>query len=225
MEKHFSPSVFLSGDLVYLRTPDIEKDVISGKWHAWLNDKATTRYVLQGIYPNTIEKQIEFVSSAENDKSKMLLCIIDKSNNKHIGVISFSDIDLLNRKAAIAILMGDDSYPPGAPLEAIALMIEHGFDRLNLNKIYSAQVAELCKWSNLAELVGFRIEGYVESAMIRNGRQYDAICLGVTAERFYALKRERGGDIRSNNIEELINKRRKDNLAVLIKDYIASLYK
>lgn len=225
MNNSFGPAVFLTGELVYLRTPDIEKDVISGKWHSWFNDKTTTKYLGQGIYPNTVEKQVDFVNSLKNDKSRVVLCIVDKSNDTHIGVVSFNDIDYINRKAYIAIVIGEESYPAGAPLEALALMAEYGFDRLNLNKIMSGQVADLWKWANTVELIGFRIEGYNKSVIIRDGHIYDAVSLGLTAERFLKLREARGGNICLSNITELVKKRRKDNLAILIRDYIDNLYK
>jgi RimJ/RimL family protein N-acetyltransferase len=215
---------FLTGELVYLRTPDVQKDVIDGKWHSWFNDKTVTKYLDQGVYPNTVEKQLDFVVSLKNDKSKVLLCIVDKSNDNHIGVISFHGIDMVNRRATISIVMGEKNYPAGAPLEAMALMIEYGFDRLNLNKIWAGQAVELWKWVNLLELIGFRIEGYSEALYIRDGKTHDAVWTGVTAERFYRTRKERDGNICSGNILELMKKRRKDNPAVLIKDHLDKLY-
>jgi len=219
------PAIFLSGELVYLRTPDIEKDIINGKWHSWFNDKITTKYLGQGIYPNTIEKQIAFLESIKNDKSKILLSVMDKKNDNHIGVISFNDIDLMNRKASISIVIGEKNYSIGAPLEAMALMIEHGFDRLNLNKIWAGQVVDLYKWVNLLGLIGFRVEGYNEASYIRDGKIQDAIWTGVTAERFYRLRSERGGKICTNNLSELMKTRRKEELPLHIKEFIEKLYK
>ncbi|MBU0630368.1 MAG: GNAT family N-acetyltransferase [Candidatus Margulisbacteria bacterium] len=224
MNNNFAPAVFLTGELVYLRTPDIEKDVISGKWYTWFNDKATTKYLGQGIYPNTIEKQVDFVNSLKNDKTKILLSIIDKASDSHVGVISFNDIDFVNRKASISIVVGEKKYAPGVPLEAMALMIEHGFDRLNLNKIWAGQVVDLWKWVNQLELIGFRIEGYNESSFIRDGKIQDTVWTGVTADRFYEIKGKRGGKLCPDSIGELMKKRSKEDKAAKIKKYIDSLY-
>ena len=225
MENTTHESAFLNGELVYCRTPNVDTDIINGKWHSWFNDKITTKYLGQGVYPNTIEKQIQFVDSVKNDKSKVVLSIIEKSSEKHIGVVSFSEIDLINRKAAIAIVIGEKKYSVGAPLEAMALMIEYGFDRLNLNKIWAGQVINLYKWVNLLELIGFRIEGYNEATYIRDGKIQDGIWTGVTAERFYQLRAERAGKICTNNLGELIKKRRKEDLSIPIKTFVENLYK
>jgi hypothetical protein len=210
---------------VYLRPPNIENDVINGKWHAWFNDKKTTRYLSQGIYPNTIEKQIEYVESLKNDKSKVVLCIIDKINGNHIGVISLSEINLLDRKATIALVLGEKEYPPAAPLEAMALMTEYGFDRLNLNKIYAGQCVSLWVWVKTIELIGYRIEGYTESMMIRDGIVHDGVNTGITAERFYKLKNERKGNICKGDALSLLRLRKKENTIEKIKSFFNELYK
>lgn len=223
-ENKIDVEAFLVGEYVYLRPPMIEKDVINGRWFTWFNDKEVTKYLGQGIFPNTVDKQIEFVESLKKDSSKIVLCIIDKVNNKHIGVISLSMIDLFNRKASIAIVIGEKKYPPAAPLEAMALMTEYGFDRLNLNKIWAGQVIDLWKWLNTLELIGYRIEGYGEAAMIRDGKIYDAVWTGVTAERFYGLRKERRGKICTDSILDLLHGRRKENLTEKIKAFFADLY-
>lgn len=218
-------SAFLTGKYVYLRPPDIEKDVINGKWFSWLNDKKITRCLGQGVYPNTIEKQIEFVESLKKDTSKVVLCVIDKSNNKHIGVVDISDIDLLNRKATISVFIGEKQSPPEAALEALALMTEYGFDRLNLNKLNAGQCEGLWRWVNKIELIGYRIEGYTESMLIRDGKIHDGFYTGITAERFYKLRSERNGNICTEDINNLASRARKENLAEKIKRFLDDLNK
>lgn len=217
-------SAFLVGNYVYLRPPDIEKDVINGRWFSWFNDRQTTRYLGQGVFPHTVQKQIDFVESLKNDNSKIVLCIVDKANNKHIGIVSFSNIDLLNKKANISIVLGEKKYPVAAPLEAMALMTEYGFDRLNLNKIDAGQSVELWMWLNTLELIGYRIEGYIESIMIRDGKICNGVHTGITAERFYALRKQRKGKICTDNILNLLGKRRRENLINDIRNFFSSLY-
>lgn len=217
-------TAFLVGKYVYLRPPDVEKDVIKGRWAGWFNDKKTTRYLGQGVYPNTVQKQIEFVEGLKNDSSRVVLCIVDIANDKHIGVVSLSGIDMLNRKASISIVIGERTYPPAAPLEAMALMTEYGFDRLNLNKINAGQCTSLWIWVNTLELIGYRMEGYNEAVMVRDGKVHDGVYTGMSAERFYELKNRRNGKICTDNILELLRKRRKEDLTERIRKFFEDLY-
>lgn len=219
-----STSFFLSGKYVYLRPPDIEKDVYNGKWTYWFNDRNVTRYIRHGVFPNTIEKQAEFVRSAMSDNSKVLLCIIDRSNNTHMGVISFIGIDLINRKAEIGIVIGEKEYPPAAPLEAMALMTEYGFERLNLNKINAGQCTELWPWVNSLELIGYKIEGYGRGTLIKNGRIYDQFHTGITADDYFKLKKERKNKLATSDPAKLLALLSKEDKTEEIKRFFESMY-
>lgn len=223
-KKSIDEEAFLEGMTVYLRSPDLEKDVLNGRWFAWFNDKQVTKYLGQGAYPNTRAKQIEFVEGLKHDKTRVVLCIIVKSTQQHIGVISLNNIDLLNRKAEISIVMGENRYPVEAALESMALMTEYGFERLNLNKIDAGQAEGLWKWVNTLALIGYRIEGYQEAILIRDGKVHNGAHTGITAERFYKLRAERGGNICTDNLFELLAKRQKENVMEKIRLYLNDLY-
>ncbi|MCP4265424.1 MAG: GNAT family N-acetyltransferase [Candidatus Brocadiaceae bacterium] len=205
-------SAFLQGDKIYLRSPDIKKDVISGDWYSWFNDKETTKYLHQGVWPNTIEKQVAFVESLKEDQTRILLCIIEKETSRHIGVVSLYNIDIFNQKSDISIVMGAKKYPVEAPLEAMALMVEHGFDRLNLLKINAGMVDVLWKWINVLELIGFQIEGFIEYVFVRDGNTYHGVQTGVSSKSFYRLREERGGCILTKDTHSLLKTRRKNNI-------------
>jgi [ribosomal protein S5]-alanine N-acetyltransferase len=217
-------NAFLSGKTVVLRPPNLETDVYQGNWFKWFNNKRTTRYLGMGVFPNTRDKQVEFVESLRYREDKLVLCIIAKRTNKLIGVISFSDIDLLNRRANISLVLGEMKYPIGAPLEAMALMTEHGFDRLNLIKIECGQSVELWKWVNSISLLGYKLEGYREAAFIRDGVIHDAVLTGITANRFYRLREKRGGAICAGDIGELQRQRPKQNMVDEFKQRLSDLY-
>ena len=76
------------------------------------------------------------------------------------------------------------------PSKAMALLTEPGFTRLPLHKLAAGHSAGLWKWVNTLELIGYRIEGYIEAIMLRDGHIHDGVHTGITAERFYKLKDE-----------------------------------
>ena len=57
--------------------------------------------------PNTPEKQVNFMKLLKDDISKLVSCIVEKKNTRLIGVIASSNIDLLNRKAIISLVLGE----------------------------------------------------------------------------------------------------------------------
>ncbi len=210
---------FLTGEHVYLRLPCIDTDVLKGDWHSWFNDAQVTKYLVHGAYPINREQQAEFVRSAMNDPRTLLLAIIDRKSDQHIGVISLKAIDHLNRNAEIGIVMGRNPTP-GAALEAMALLIEHAFTRLNLHRIFAGQHEGLWKWINQLVLIGFELEGYRKDAGLRNGEYYGTVLTAVLAPRFFELTTARGGKILSPSLDALLRSRRKENVVELFKQRV-----
>lgn len=214
---------FIKGKLVYLRKPDIQTDIYGGDWNEWFNDREITKYLVHGIYPISKEEEAKLVQLEMENPKTLLLAIIDNKTHKHIGVISLKSIDLFNRIAEIAIVMGFDNVP-GAALESMALMTEHAFERMNLNKLYAGQHEGLWKWVNRLELIGYRIEGYRRQGGIR-GVPYDIVLTGIIAEDYFRLKKERGGSILMDDYSSLYKKKWRENILPTIKDFFDNLYK
>jgi len=214
-------NMFIKGMLIYLRKPDIQADVYEGDWHEWFNDREITKYLVHGILPVSKEDQAKIVQEGIDNPNTLLLSIVDCNSDKHIGVISLKSIDLINRTAEIAIVIGFEKIP-GAALEAMALMTEHAFERLNLNRLYAGQHEGLWKWVNALELIGYRIEGYRRQGGIR-GMAYDIVLTGITAEDYFRIKKERGF-LMTEDLSKLYKRKRKDNLLPTVKAFFDNLY-
>ncbi|MEF2144184.1 MAG: GNAT family protein [Desulfovibrionaceae bacterium] len=218
--------VFLQGKFASLRPPDIEADVLSGSWHSWFNNKRVTKYLDQGVFPNTKESQTQFVNSIIGDSTRILLCIDDNESKTHTGVIQLHSIDLINGTGEITLVIGEQRYHPALPIESMALLIDHAFNRLNLRRISSGQLVDLWPWVNILEIIGFKIEGYARQCKTRNGRTIDGLFTSVLREDFQRLVEERGGDILPENIVTMISKKsRQPSCTDKIKLFFEDLYK
>lgn len=218
MENYHKLDCFLEGDIAYLRKPNIQTDIIEGEWHGWFNDMNITRFLTHGVFPVTREEEAKYVESNINSPKSLILSIIKKKNHKNIGVVSLTDIDLINRNAEIAIVMGFEAVP-GAALEAMLLMTEHAFERLNLKKLNAGQHEGLWEWVNSLELIGYKIEGWRRKAGIRGG-SYDIVLTGVTSDDYLKLKKERGEIL----TPDLYKRRRKENLFPKVKEFFEHLH-
>ena len=70
--------------------------------------------------------------------SKSISWVITKNNNLEIGVISLVDIDIKNKKSEIIIGIPNALYRRGnAAVQAMLLIMNFAFTKLNLNKITS----------------------------------------------------------------------------------------
>lgn len=153
---------FIEGKTIDLciATEDI---ALNSDWYKWFNDKAITRYLLQGKFPNTREAQKNFFIKETASKNRLLLLIVTK-DLKLKGVISLSKIDFENRSADLALVV-DNKISTSAKLcslEAVALITAHGFEELRLDRIYARQNRALEGWQKRMELLGYCVEGIHE---------------------------------------------------------------
>ena len=221
-----SGDIFLVGRHALLRAPDLEKDVAQGDWHGWFNDQNTTRYLAMGAFPNTRERQLAYVARQMEDAGQLFLCIVDKESERFVGVIRLYGIDFIERTATVSLVIGEKEYHPAVPLEALALVTGHAFDRMNLVRINSGQSENLWPWINAMELIGYRIDGYFEGAMTRNGEAHGVVHTSITARDYRKLKAERGGRIMTTDAMALLATRKFSQERIKrLKRYLEQLYR
>ena len=211
---------FLKGSIIGLRAPDLKEDIDNGDWHEWFNSLSTTKYLEHGIYPNTLEAQREFVSK-EITNDKTLMFSIDRlDTEEHIGVISLKNINLIQRNAEIGLVIGK-KIPKGGALEAMSIMTMHGFERLNLKKIYAGQHEGLWKWVNTLALIGYRIEGIRSCMGEREGKRYNIILTGINYNEYKNITKIRSGDlIGEGGASNLVNQRSNINFSKKMENLI-----
>jgi [ribosomal protein S5]-alanine N-acetyltransferase len=218
-------NAFLIGKTVYLRAPDLEADVLGGDWAQWFNDPSITKFLYHGNYPNTPEKQLARMQSLLEKEENIILAIVDIQQDILLGTISLQNIDFINRTAEIAMVIGAKNFPKYcAPFEAMALLTEHTFSCLNLNKIYAGQHVGLWKWVNRLELLGYKLEGYQKETHFYNGNLFDSVRMGLLAKDFFSILEDRKGNYLPEDLLSFLDTARKDNLCEAIGERIAALY-
>ena len=119
------------GDRLYL-SPTSAEDV--ELFTQWLNDFQTTDYIGRSGYITTTLNEQEYLEN-RSKKDMASFCIVTLEEDKLIGTISLEHIDLINRDAILGIFIGDGNYRnQGYGTEAIKLILDYGFNYLNLHK-------------------------------------------------------------------------------------------
>ena len=161
------------------------EDVYTSNWASWFDDEETTFYMQQHYYPNSKEKQLAFFESEiKNNANKCQLGICPKGETTPIGMVSLQDIDHLNRKAEFSIIIGEKQQRrKQLSEEAMALILTHGFDSLNLRKIYSGTLIKA--WADsLCEKLGFVSQGVLQEDVFKHGRYWDVHLIAIFDEVF-----------------------------------------
>ena len=176
---------FIKGKYVALRAPE-ENDL--EEWYQWFNDPDLTKYTRHGVFPNTLAKEREFMLSKQKDPNTLLLLSFRKKDNKLLGVISLQNIDWVHRKAEYAMMMGTKPRQAKLVLETVYLILKHGFENLNLNRIWAGSHEGLSYWIALEKKLGFKEEGRFRQELFKDGKYYDFIRVAILAEDFFKMK-------------------------------------
>ncbi len=169
---------FISGSTIDLRPLSLQD--VEGDYVGWLNDREVTAFNSHGATVYTKEKAIEYINSVTDNPIFLVLAIVAKDLGKHIGNISLQNIDAHNQSAEFAILIGNKEYwAKGVGFEAASLLIEHGFSKLNLHRIYCGTSEKNIGMQKLAKKLGMTEEGRRKDAMFKNGEFVDVIEYGL----------------------------------------------
>ncbi|MBU0995473.1 MAG: GNAT family N-acetyltransferase [Proteobacteria bacterium] len=169
---------FLTGEHIYLR--GLEETDLQGNYYQWFNNQSTDTYTHHALYPNSPEKMKAFYEKALCHENMFVLAIIHKEDNCHIGNISLQQIEWINRRAELAIILGERNYfGKGYATEAGRLIIDYGFDRFNLNSIWLGVHAENKRAITVYKKLGFIEEGLIRERFIRNQTCSDQILMSI----------------------------------------------
>jgi RimJ/RimL family protein N-acetyltransferase len=190
--------VFLSGETIDLVVPD-ERAITEDGWSAWFNDPQTTRYLTNlGLFPCSRSRQMERLSDIRSrEEQEILLLILPKETERTIGVAHIRGIDWIRRQAHLGVVIGSHDRSANAVfegLEAKALMVQHAFDTLGLERVWGEQCVELEAWQRYQVLFGFLPEGIHRGAFRKGQKRSDTVSTSCLVEEYQRIKTLRGGD-------------------------------
>lgn len=174
---------FLIGEKIYLRVI-LESD-LNENYQQWFNDAEVCVFNSHHRFPNYRENMKGYFDTVIKSRDNLVLAIIDKQNERHIGNISLQGISHLDGSAELALIIGDKNYWGKAiGEEACHLIIDHGFNALNLHRIYCGTSIENKGMIRLAQKVGFQQEGIVREALFKNGGYKDILNFGLLKNEY-----------------------------------------
>lgn len=178
---------FLTGKKIYL-SPLTKEDITADYIH-WLNDKEVCAGNSHATFPNNYMKTLSYVESVSNSTKDLVFAVRWKKNDLHIGNASFQDINLKNRSAEMAIILGNKNYwNKGISTEILSLFIEYGFDTLNLHRITTGTPVTNKGAIRICEKNGMQKEGLLREVLFKNGKYLDVVIFSILSREYKALK-------------------------------------
>ncbi len=170
----------LVGEKIYLsprNTNEIEK------FTKWLNDFDTTDYIGRSANIMTLDAEKKYFE--ENINKNYNFFIVTLNNDKLIGTVGLEKYDSINRTATLGIFIGEKEYrSQGYGTEAIKLVLDYGFNYLNLNNIKLDLMSFNDRALKCYQKCGFKEYGRRRKCKFINGKYYDLIEMDILAEEF-----------------------------------------
>lgn len=180
---------FLIGETIYLR--GLSSEDANGAYPSWLNDEVICRYSEHHVFPYTKAQAVQYIEQLPLQKDRIMLAIVDKQTDTHIGNITLLAISSLHRSAEFSILIGDKNFHgKGISKEASMLMLEHGFNTMNLHRICCGTMTSNTAMQRLALAVGMVQEGIFRDEVYKEGTYHDTIRFSILKDEFNAQKNQ-----------------------------------
>ena len=177
-------------DDVYVRP--FTKNDMKEPYFSWFYDSEVTRFNSHGLFPYSEKQKGDFIKSLNTN---IVWAIIVKNkkefpsgrnfflpnyyNDLHIGNISLQSINWVNRSAEFAVVIGNKDYwKKGICTTAACWLFEHGFNKLNLNRIWSGTAAVNTGMIKVFKKLGMKEEGRFKDGTYLAGNYYDVVCYG-----------------------------------------------
>ncbi len=121
-----------------------------------------------------------------NRSSAARFAILDAEKQKMIGTAQLTSIHPINRSAEFSIMIGEKDYwSKGAGSAATELVLHHGFDDLNLNRIFLTVLTSNLRAIFLYRKFGFVQEGVIRQSVYKRGLFRDQMLMSLLREDYY----------------------------------------
>ena len=152
------------------------------QFQEWLNDPEVTEGLATYLPLSMIDEEqwLDGVSRKQPDEKPLAIEIKQGRGWRLIGNSGFFNLEWVNRCTEFGIFIGDKSlWNKGYGTETVGLLLRHGFETLNLNRIYLRVYSTNPRARRSYEKAGFLLEGTLREAVYRHGRYADIHIMSV----------------------------------------------
>lgn len=156
----------------------------------WINDPDVTENLMLAYPMSRFEEDRWYENMMQQPPSEHVLVIETKHPEKPgdwhaTGTCQFINIDWRNRSGEVGIMIGEKSlWDQGYGTEAMQLLLKHGFNTLNLHRVWLQVYAKNQRGIRAYEKAGFINEGIFRQAHYQHGRYYDVHLMSVLKQEW-----------------------------------------
>jgi RimJ/RimL family protein N-acetyltransferase len=178
---------FIVGDKVYLRAVEPEDAVLLMR----CNNQPEVQTTFFIAFPTNIYRQQQDIQHLYDRQDYIPFVICAREKDKPVGITAFHRLDLVSRAAVFSIRIADEAdWGKGYGSEVTKLMVEYGFEKLNLNRIHLHVFTGNGRGIKAYEKAGFVREGTLRQAMYHNDEYCDFLVMSILRKEYYEQKKK-----------------------------------
>jgi len=152
-----------------------------------IKDKKIVKWTSNIPYPYPKDGATKFIRKThykiKNNKAYEFGVIL-KEINQLIGVIGLMHIDRKHKNAEIGYWLGKKYWGQGLMTEAVELILDFGFEKLRLHKIYARLFEKNIASKRVLEKSGFKLEGKIRETIYRNREWHNVLKYGILTSEY-----------------------------------------
>lgn len=178
-----NPKSLFKGTLVRFAAPTPEDGEIMSRWTT--NDE----YLRLADDDPARPLSVEAVSSGDSNNNlfdSVGFRLRTLSDDTLIGVVALFSIKWSNRTAVMAIVIGETDYwGKGYGSDGLHLLLGYAFRELNLYRVGLTVMSYNARAIRLYEKAGFKLEGRIRGAILRDQQRFDMLQYGILADEWF----------------------------------------
>ncbi len=151
----------------------------------WVNDPEVTRTLAIGARVMDVRAEEVFIEKTNASAHAVLFGIVVRETDRLIGSTGLDQLDFRNQSASFGIMIGEKkAWGKGYGTEATALVVQHAFGELHLNRVQLQVYEYNLRGMRVYEKVGFRREGVLRQEHVYAGRFWDTVVMAILREEW-----------------------------------------
>ena len=165
-----------------------ERDIDS--IYRWKNDEKLNSLTIGDFHPFSYEEAAKWVHGCmgEHETYKFWAIATNDEDQRIVGWVSLSNIDLLNKSACYhGIVIGDPEYRDGrAWIESFLFIYHNVFIDRELNRLYGSCLTDNKASLYITEAMMEKIEGVARQAVYKDEKYHDVMYAAILKEDYLA---------------------------------------
>lgn len=141
-------------------------------------------------YPISEDQVLEYLEQNRKLKDHMAFGLRRTTDASLIGVAEIEDINWHHSNAWLSISLGKAFWNQGLGIEALRLLVRYAFQELNLHRLQLTVFEYNERAQAVYRKVGFCLEGRMREWILRDGKRYDMLQMGLMASEWRASQPE-----------------------------------